>query len=90
MGFDVLVSRTFQSFFDGLDEGIQGRIRTALEALAEDPYTSRPGADITQLRNTDPVKHRIRVGDWRIVYRVEDDEDVVKVIEGFRRGRGYR
>lgn len=88
MGFDVLVSRRFQRFFDDLDDQTQARLRTALDALGEDPYTPRSGADIKRLSNTDPVKHRIRAGVWRIVYRVE--EEVVKVIEGFRRGRGYR
>lgn len=90
MGFDVLVSRTFQRFFDDLDETVQDRLRTALEALEEDPYEPRSGADIKRLSNTEPTKHRIRVGDWRIVYRVDEDERAVKVIEGFRRGRGYR
>lgn len=90
MGFDVLVSRTFQRFFDEFDEEVQDRLRRALEALEEDPYEPRSGADIKPLSNTDPIKHRIRVGDWRIVYRVEDETGVVKVIEGFRRGRGYR
>lgn len=90
MAFDVLVSRTFQRFFGDLDEQTQERIREALEALQEDPYEPRSGADIKRLSNTDPVKHRIRVGDWRIVYRVDGDEGVVRVIEGFRRGRGYR
>ncbi len=88
VALDVLVSRTFQRFFDDLDETVQDRLRTALEALEEDPYEPRSGADIKRLSKTDPVKHRVRVGDWRIVYRVVEDERVVKVIEGFRRGAG--
>lgn len=90
MSFDVLVSRTFQGFFEDLDQDTRDRIRDALAKLEEDPYEPRPGADIKKLTNTDPVKHRIRVGDWRLIYRIEEDEGTVKVIEGFRRGRGYR
>lgn len=88
MTFRALVSRTFQRFFESLDESTRERIREGLEALEEDPYRARPGADIKQLSNTDPPKHRLRIGPWRVVYRVEDEAQTVKVIEGFRRGRG--
>lgn len=90
MGFDVLVSRTFQTWFDDRSEAVQDRIREGLEALSKDPYEVRSGADIKPLTNTEPTKHRLRVGDWRIVYHVDGEEGTVRVIEGFRRGRGYR
>jgi mRNA-degrading endonuclease RelE of RelBE toxin-antitoxin system len=56
--------------------------------LAEDATTKRAGADIKRLVKTRPVKHRIRVGQYRVIYRVDGDE--VRVIEVFARGRGYR
>lgn len=66
----------------------QKRVRTALAALAEDPQTRRAGADIKRLVKTEPIKHRIRVGAWRIIYLIKDD--TVHIIEVFARGRGYR
>ncbi len=84
----VLVSRAFQRSFDVLDDDTKARVREGLDALAEDPRSSRSGADIKRLSNTDPVKHRLRVGSWRIVYRI--DEDAVRVLDLFQRGRGYR
>jgi mRNA-degrading endonuclease RelE of RelBE toxin-antitoxin system len=39
------------------------------------------------LKKTQPQKHRIRVGEYRIIYLIEDN--TVHVIEVFRRGRGY-
>jgi len=45
-------------------------------------------ADIKLLKNTKPQKYRLRIADYRIIYIVESD--VVKVIELFKRGRGYR
>lgn len=88
--YDVLVSRTFQSWFDALEEDVQARLREGLEALEDDPYEARSGADIRRLENTDPVKHRLRVGNWRVIYVVDDEDAVVRVVDGFRRGRGYR
>ncbi len=40
------------------------------------------------IKGTEPVKYRLRVGDYRVVYIVVRSE--VKVIEIFVRGRGYR
>lgn len=88
MSFDVLVSRTFQRWFEDLAPEVQDRIRGGLEELETNPYEPRSGADIRPLSNTNPTKHRLRVGDHRIVYHVDDEQDVVRVIEGFRRGRG--
>lgn len=84
---DVLVSATFVKQFRSLPKAAQRRVRAALDALALDPVTPRAGADIKLLRATDPPKHRIRVGEYRIVYRVEGRRALV--LEVFARERGY-
>ena len=48
---------------------------------------SRSGADIKPLKNTNPLKYRLRVGEYRIIYVVKDD--AVPVIDVFKRGKGY-
>lgn len=85
---EILLSKTFQKQFKTLDKSMQKRVRNALLALEENPIEPRPGADIKELKNTKPQKHRIRIGDYRIVYFME--KKTVKVIEIFLRGRGYR
>jgi mRNA interferase RelE/StbE len=85
--YSVLVSRTFQKQFHGLDSAMKDRIRSALALLGEDPYTPRSGADIKALVHTLPKKYRLRVGDYRVIYAV--GEETVKVIEVFRREKGY-
>ena len=86
--YKVLVSRTFQRQFRNLPEKIQSRIRNGLKELESDPFRPRPNADIKALKDTNPQKYRLRIGNYRIIYTVEDD--TVKVIEVFIRGRGYR
>jgi len=86
--YTVLVSRTFQKQFSNISKKEQKRIRAALDNLIENPYANRPGADIKSLAGTHPKKYRLRVGDYRIIFCVQGK--VVKVIEVFRRGRGYR
>jgi mRNA-degrading endonuclease RelE of RelBE toxin-antitoxin system len=85
--FTVLVSKTFQAQFNQLDMNLQNRIRNGLDELKIDPYKPRSKADIKVLENTNPQKYRLRVGNYRIVYCLENK--LVKVIELFHRGRGY-
>ena len=87
MTFQVLVSRTFQGQFDKLEDAVKKRVRCALAELVVDPYKPRPKADIKVLENTNPQKYRLRVGDYRVVYVIE--QKYVKVIEVFHRGKGY-
>ncbi len=85
--YTVIVSRTFQKQFRSLQKKLQERIKNALEELEINPNQPRSGADIKPLKKTQPQKHRIRVGEYRIIYLIEDN--TVHVIEVFRRGRGY-
>jgi mRNA interferase RelE/StbE len=84
----VLVSQTARRQLDDLPPKERRRLVKALAELGEDPLRPRPGCDIRKLEATEPAKDRLRVGDWRAVYLVENED--VRVIEVFRRGRGYR
>ena len=86
--YKARVSETFQKQYNQLNKKFQKRILEALRRLESDPYTPRSGADIIPVKDTKPQKYRLRVGDYRIIFRVEGD--IIKVIEIFPRGRGYR
>lgn len=85
--YSVIVSRTFQRQFHSLQKQLQKRIKDALKELEIKPTQPRSGADIKPLTSTKPQKHRLRVGDYRIIYMIEGN--TVYVIEVFRRSRGY-
>jgi mRNA-degrading endonuclease RelE of RelBE toxin-antitoxin system len=86
--FPVLVSRTFQKQFDDLPMDMQKRVRVGLKELEKDPINPRSGADNKPLRDTEPIKHRLRIGDYRLIYHFDGSK--IMVIEIFIRGRGYR
>ena len=87
MPYNVFVSKTFQRKFKQLSNKLQDRIRIALKELQVDPYTFRANCDIKLLKDTKPKKHRLRVGDYRIVYHVEKND--VKIIDFIKRELGY-
>jgi mRNA interferase RelE/StbE len=71
--------------FRKLPRSVQGRMHGAIEPLKENP---RPqGAEM--LKGSDNT-YRIRVGDYRILYEIRDQELVVYVIETAHRREVYR
>jgi mRNA-degrading endonuclease RelE of RelBE toxin-antitoxin system len=88
MPYTVLVSKTFQRNFQQLPNDIQKQMRNALKELQNDPYTSRSHCDIKLLKDTKPRKYRLRVGTYRIIYFIEENE--VKVLDLIKREVGYR
>jgi addiction module RelE/StbE family toxin len=86
--YKILASETFQKQFKKIEKKLKSKILDGIHNLASDPFTPRTGADILPVKGTKPQKYRLRVGDYRIIYCVE--EDIVKVIEIFTRGRDYR
>ena len=61
-------------------------IRQRLEQLAIDPYASNTNAKRLQNRSG----YRLRVGDWRVIYEIQNDEFVILVLKIAQRGEVYR
>jgi len=90
MNFEVRLHPDAARFLDGLDSKTKERIKDSLYQLREDPVRSRPKADIKKLKGTKGRQdlYRLRVGEYRIIYGVENR--TVWVTDIFRRDRGYR
>lgn len=83
--YAVEFERSAKKELDRLDGKIRVRVLRKVAALEEDPRP--PGA--TQLVGADDL-WRIRVGDYRVVYGIEDDRLVVIVVRVAGRGKVYR
>lgn len=72
-----------------LDEsGEKERLIEHVKAIAEDPYNKRSGADIKRLKGKKYEMYRLRVGEHRFEFFIDDE--TVWIDNVFRRGRGYR
>lgn len=69
--------------FSKLERAVQVRVARRIDRLAEGPRR-----DARKLRGADDV-WRVRVGDYRILYRVGDDRLVVLVIRIAHRREAY-
>jgi len=70
--------------FARLSRKVQHRLKPRIDALAEDPRP--PGAK--KLSGREPF-YRIRVGDYRVVYRIQDQEGLVLVLRVAHRKEAY-
>ena len=62
------------------------RIRGRIEQVAQNPYA--PDRNVTKLQGRDG--YRLRVGDWRVLYDLNDEQLIVLVLEIGPRGSIYR
>ncbi|MFE3474047.1 MULTISPECIES: type II toxin-antitoxin system RelE/ParE family toxin [unclassified Streptomyces] len=70
-----------------IDRPAAMRILAALTALGDDPY--REDADIKKLTGPSGL-YRLRVGGYRVAYRVEDGELIILVVKVGNRRDVYR
>ncbi len=81
----IIIHRKAEKMLKRLDGDILVRVRAAIRELASEP---RPNG-VKKLTGYENF-FRIRVGDWRIIYAIEDDQLIVLVLEISTRGGAYR
>ncbi|MDF2956311.1 MAG: mRNA-degrading endonuclease RelE [Candidatus Alkanophagales archaeon MCA70_species_2] len=83
MTYQVVVSRKFDRRFSNLSREVQDRIVEKLKALQERPELGKPlKGKLRGLRS-------LRVGKYRIIYQVDEDSKVVRIITVGRREEVY-
>jgi mRNA interferase RelE/StbE len=83
--YEVTFARSARRELEGLVPPLANRILTRIQALAREPRP--PGARKVQGRQN---LWRIRVGDYRVIYSVYDDQRVVDVVKVRHRREAYR
>ena len=85
MAWDIRYHPQADRDIDRLDPLIRRRVLAAIGALAQEP---RAAANAKALKGSD--RHRIRVGDWRVIYTLHDDVLLVLVLRVAHRREAYR
>ena len=61
-------------------------IREKLELIAVDPYADHPNAKKLQGREG----YRLRVGDWRVIYKMQNEQLIIVILKIASRGEIYK
>jgi mRNA interferase RelE/StbE len=80
VSFEAKVLKAMRRFPDA----DQRRLLARIEALADEPRP--PGA----IKLTDAVGWRLRVGDYRVIYRIAEMEETIIITRVSQRGDVYR
>lgn len=86
MGFAVELAPAARRQLTKLDRPIQERLYRRMKRLETDP---RPHGAV-QLQGTSETFYRVREGDWRIIYTIENDRLIVLVVRIAHRSKAYR
>lgn len=87
MAYRIALRNKARKQLDRCPPGVQTRIWKAIDALKEDPATTRPGLD-TKLLESQLGLRRVRIGDYRLLYFIDRDQGFVYVTEIIRRTSG--
>jgi mRNA interferase RelE/StbE len=86
MTYRVEIAKPAQRQLKKLDAPIRRKLSRRIDRLANDP---RP-AGVAKLTDVSPPIFRVREGQYRILYTIEDDRLVVVVVRIGHRGEVYR
>ena len=86
MRYQVAFFRQAAKEIKRLDRTSARRVQARIEELATEPSSPR----ISQQMETDPESRYSRVGDWRIIYRVNEVLGVLDILAVRPRSSAYR
>lgn len=86
MSYRVQLSLPAKKQLDRLDQVTARRLNERLKELTFNPFFTR----ISKAVKMEPGQRTSRVGDWRIIYRVDERDNEIKVIAFRPRGKAYR
>ena len=84
--YKIVFSKQVYKSLRRIPRDVIDRMRRRLDQIAEDPYAQY--ANVTKLQNR--AGYRLRLGDWRVIYVVQEDKLVILVLKVGSRGDIYR
>ena len=85
--FEIFVSTTASKELNKPESKIKERIKRKVREISADPYNLKGLLDIKKLAGKKRTYYRLRVGDYRIIYFLEDN--MVKVVRVATRSDAY-
>jgi mRNA interferase RelE/StbE len=85
MSYTIIISRSVQKQINDLPSELRERIAEKIQRLAEDP---RPDG-VVKLKGMGD-EYRVRVGDYRVRYEINDTKGLIQVLQCKHRKDIYR
>ena len=86
MAYNIVFTKQATKILQKIPANNLVRIRQKIEEIAENPFLAHP--NVTKLQNREG--YRLRVGDWRVIYEVQQDKVLIIVLKIGLRKEVYR
>lgn len=84
--YKVVIDKKAEKYIKKLDSSSRKRISNSLLELSENPFTNH---NVKKLKGFEDI-YRKRVGDFRIIFKVEDDNLAILILKIGSRGDVYK
>jgi len=84
--YAVEYSKSSQKALRRLPRNLMNRIFNKMENIARNPYSHHN--NVKSLKGS--PYYRLRVGDWRVIYEIQDDQILIIVLKIASRGEIYK
>ncbi len=84
MTYRIIIPKLVQKQLDDLPKKQRERLISSIRLLVDEP---RPSG-VKKLKGYDKT-YRIRIGDYRIIYKIEDQEKLILVLSSIHRKDAY-
>ncbi len=85
MSYTIITPKTVQKQLDALPNDVFERVAVKIQQLGEDP---RPDG-VVKMKGTDN-EYRIRIGDYRVRYEIDDEDSIGLLLQCKQRKDVYR
>lgn len=85
MAYQIIISKSIQKQIENLPIDVRNRVIEKIKNLAQEP---RPENSI-KLKGFDQ-EYRIRIGDYRVRYEINDPNQIIKLLQCKHRREIYR
>ncbi len=85
MSHTIITPKTVQKQLEALPNDVFDRVAVKIQQLGEDP---RPDG-VVKMKGTDN-EYRIRIGDYRVRYEIDDEDAIVLLLQCKHRKDVYR
>ena len=85
MKYKIRIEKKPEKYLETIPKNEKYKILEEINSLAENPRKK----GVIKLKNSDPAEYRTKQGNYRIIFRIEDEILLVLVIRVFIRGDDY-
>lgn len=88
--YKILVDRRLEKDLEDLPNHVTKRLLGLLDEFEKDPIRPRARFDVGPLRGFPGNTYRLRIGDYRVLYSIDEERKEVRITSVAHRSGAYR